>query len=450
MRPLHYRHQVLVLALGLGGLLGHGACDPTDSPVELPTEDPGGQPGTVDTYPLTKLSTCPEQLAQDAADRLAVAKHYQANGPWWARFGFPPMARLASIREATGLAGLGAFETALAHFDAEGFAFLAKVGELSPALQKRLQVAAAALPKAPLGERVVYVIRGLVDEGDALAAGEIPPAWLANPALEAQLAEIYTAGFQALGAAVAPAAKKTCADAAATVLATSGTAPGSLDCSSAGNAKDPQCQQIAEPPVQDGQTTGGLGWEDITGIAWKTTYNPSCVMQSVGLCLHKLGLLADETVTCKLWNDFGKAIGGQPVRDAAGAPILGADGKPRGGGAPRASIDAYMRDTHELCPTTATDATTQSACQEAMAAKGRGCDLIVYWRDHAEMVTGLGIETATPGKCTVTTHSWGQSATLTYEDGKANGHSGASRFGAGAALKEADAAVSLVSYCPCK
>jgi hypothetical protein len=450
MRPMTYRRHLLALALGLGAVLDTAACDPTETPVEIPIPDPGGDPGPVGTFPITKVSTCSQQQAEDASDRVAVAKHYQPTGPWWARFGFPPMARLASIREATGLPGLGAFEQALAHFDAEGFAFLAKVGELSPQLQKRLQVALAAMPTAPLGARVVYVIRGLVDEGDALAAGETPPAWLVNPGLEAQLAEIYTAGFQALGTAVAPVAKKTCAVATSTVLATAGTAPGSLDCSGAGNAKDPQCQQIAEPPVEDGQTTGGLGWEDITGIAWKTTYNPSCVMQSIGLCLHKLGLLADETVTCKLWNDFGKAVGGQPVRDAAGKPILDAKGHPKGGGAPRSGIDAYMRGTHDLCPTTATNSATQSACQEADAAKTRGCDLIIYWRDHAEMVTGMAIDPKKPGKCTVTTHSWGESATVIYEDGKANNHSGADRFGDGAALKEADAAVSLVSYCPCE
>ncbi|MEZ4267200.1 MAG: hypothetical protein R3F39_12550 [Myxococcota bacterium] len=449
MRPIRFHRYVLALTLGLGAVLHAGACDPAETPVDIPNPDPGGDPGPIGTFPVTKVSTCPEQVAEDGADRLAVAKHYQASGQWWARFGFPPMARLASIREATGLSGLGAFSGALAHFDAEGFAFLAKVGELSPQLQKRLQVALGALPKAPLSERVVYVIRGLVDEGDAMAGGEIPPAWLMNAGLEAQLAEIYTAGFQALGTAVAPAAKKSCASATSTVLATAGTAPGSLDCSGAGNAKDPQCLQIAEPPVQDGQTTGGIGWEDITGVAWKTTYNPSCVMQSIGLCLHKLGKLADETVTCKLWNDFGKAVGGQPVRDAAGKPILDAKGKPKGGGAPRASIDAYMRGTHDLCPTTATNSATQSACQEADAAKTRGCDLIIYWRDHAEMVTGIAIDANKSGKCTVTTHSWGQSATVTYEDGKANNHSGANRFGDGAALKEANAAVSLVSYCPC-
>lgn len=196
---------------------------------------------------------------------------------------------------------------------------------------------------------------------------------------------------------------------------------------------------VTDPPApkaDDTDTTKSKKWEEISGLCWDTTYNGACGTHAVGPMGKKLGLLKC-TVNCKEWNDLSQAIG-------AVAGTLGAK---------KGKISEWFQGKGYAC-SKAWDGLRESACEEAKAALDRGCALsICYFKDgkgHIEMVTGISVDAADSEKCTVTTLSWGQAATVTYDSGTYSGKSDGPRYRSATEAKsylEGSGTAQLNYYC---
>jgi len=171
-----------------------------------------------------------------------------------------------------------------------------------------------------------------------------------------------------------------------------------------------------KPAPDDNNTNAPIRWDSINTVAWKTTYNASCVGQAVGPCSVKLGILP-ANMTCKDWNDLSKAVGT----------------KAGGSGAVQSGISAYYNSKGYSC-TRAWSGPFESAVQEAKKALDRGCDVEISYRSsdgkqgHREMVTAIAVDANNSSKATVTTLSWGQQATVTVESGSYSGKSDGNRY----------------------
>lgn len=402
----------------------------------------GGCPGrTVPPRSPTSI-TCAEISAEQQAAISRIRAAYEADlAEYWSRSGFPPIARLADIRQALGLDPEAAFVGVLAYADAESLQLAFSRGALSPSLQERISLLHEAL-----GDRwesiLIALIREIVAESDK-ALGVSIPRGVTEPAA-ALLKEIYGLALTDLGPALYPRTGKACDPPEGTVLSDEAIEMCFLDCSDPGNKRDPICdvEDVVrdEPRPDDENTTTSTKWDDIsTPGLWDTTYNPSCVGQGLGQCMAKLGEFDDEC-TCEDWNEFGREVGTEPGE--SGATI--SDQK------------AYV-EGKGYCWTVATDGVyfplinpdPESACEEAKAAMDRGCDVLIIWRTHEEMVTDITINASNERRCTLGTSSWGDAATVDYESGEAFNKSDKSKYGDKSSVQEEGADVKLVYICPC-
>lgn len=385
--------------------------------------------------PVTTI-TCADAAARDQASRAATHDYYQADVVgYWARHGLPALARLADIRERYGLDPRAAFAETEAYLDGAQLSFMAEMGQLSPALEARFFAAGGAAPGAVMEDVVMTMIRDIVLDGDAATPAAPPNANPNNPSTPLLL-ELYPIAYPGLGAAFAPAASKECSQTAAPLLDNAGFLQCQLGCSPA-DAELPGCSGVQTTGVDagpdDNDTTKNVTtWDNVTGVLWHTTYNPSCVGQGLGQCLAKLGELPQQ-VTCEAWNDFGQSVGT----------------KAGGSGATPDDQNAYLEGLG-YCVSTAYDGLSESACEEAKAALNRrGCDVIFDWPDHQEMVTGIDIDANDDEKCIAHTSSWGSPATVQYASGKASYKSDKSRYPASAKAFQNDVPAGMRIICKC-
>jgi hypothetical protein len=154
--------------------------------------------------------------------------------------------------------------------------------------------------------------------------------------------------------------------------------------------------------------------EDVDGEAKYVSNgeaDPSCVGQSLGLCLARLGLIdslpEDDKEACEKWVELGDELDSGTF--------------PNGGASSDNNWHKYARGKGATV-STAWNGPIETACQEAEAELTRGCDVLLQYRgggfNHLEMVTGLTVDSAYPKKCTATTSSWGGIADTDVEYGK--------------------------------
>lgn len=189
----------------------------------------------------------------------------------------------------------------------------------------------------------------------------------------------------------------------------------------------------------DNNTSDNVDWDNITGVPFKTTHNGACATLATGACAEKLGIL-DSDVNGKEWEDLSEEIGATPGE--VGAPISG--------------INKYFEE-NGYGVSSAYDGLFESAVDEAKDALDRGCDVMIQYvsadgkSSHIEVVTGISVDSDDDEKGTISTLSWGQSATVTYDSGEYSGKSDGSRYkqsGEDKSYLQGTGTAKLIYYCP--
>ena len=338
-------------------------------------------------------------------DRAAVAQFYHSDPvSYWATFGVPALARLAVIRENVGADPYAPFQGFLQGFDTNRFLLALERNELPPPIS--LNVSNQLAAGMSVTNAFVRTLITLVKTNDATNCFEIVRTnCIATNSLAPVFSKVMTNWATSNNwSGWAPQTNKTLYS---TNQLTSNRGINWID--THGTHAFTQVLRPAVQPISDSNTTTRVKWEDITPESFtNTTYNGACASVAVGASLAKLGLIADST-SPQFWNDLSRLIGATPG-------TLGAHSTDIGG----------FYDTLGYGAAEAYDGPSESAVEEAKKALERGCDVAIYYysadntRGHMEFVTGIDINAADSSKATVSTLSWGENATVTY-NGSASG-----------------------------
>ena len=372
-----------------------------------------------------------QKIPQDPTDydfdRPFVAEFYQSDPQgYWALHGFPALSRLSNQLEDLAINPLGAFDGISSAFDEPSFLGALETGDLPQDFIGQVN-AFLDLGLSTL-EALLESIRLFVRELDSL-----------DPVEDAQrISEIHQTFATVFKVAFTPSEIETLAPEAQKEFSTDPPPNG-------GNSYDrhefdsfSRDLDTPTPGPDDNDTSTERKWTEITTVHWKTTYNASCVAQAVGPSAAKLGILK-EKMTCKDWNDLSRKLGAD-------------EGE---AGASQSDVAAWYRGHGYGC-SRAWDGLFESACEEAKKALDRGCDVVMRYRSpddtkgHQEMVTGITVDSSDDEKCTVTTLSWGQAATVTYDSGNYSDKSDGMRYrqeGEDKSYLERDGSAFLLYYC---
>ncbi len=381
---------------------------------DLPQPEPEANPNVV------------LDLTDYESGRPNVARHYLDDVlSYWAKSGFPALARLSRINESIGEDPFMNFTMVLSAFDEQAFLESLESKQLPAELTDVYNRYAAEMP---VREALIYTIRDLTSEMDQYRFRAKDPA--REEAVQALFLELLSNAFnRETLISFSPKEDKEYKNEIPPIL--------DQQCAS-GMDYFASLVETPEPPAEDdNDTSNPIPWGEVKTVNWKTTHNGACAALAVGACAAKLGLVPDS-VTCELWNDLSEDI-------CATAE----------GGAYSSKIAKYFDENGYEC-STAWDGWFESACEEAKAALDRGCDVnIVYvsadgTKAHREMVTGINVSDANDENCSVSTLSWGQGATVNYKGGKYSGKSDGRRYrqmGEPKSYLEGSGTARLIYYC---
>jgi hypothetical protein len=345
--------------------------------------------------------------------RASIAERYHHDPiEYWANFGVPALARLAAMRERVGLDPFAVFRGFLQGFDEMRFREALVRDDLPPPISVTLSNQLSA--GLALTNAFVKTMITLVKTNDTTNCFTVIST---NCFRTNTLAPVFSKVMTNWAttntwSAWEPAGSKS-------LYSTNQLTnhPGFNWIDTHGTHGFTQERRPARPPINT-NTTVKVKWEDITSESFtNTTYNGACASVAVGASLAKLGLIPDDT-SAQFWNELSRLIGATPGTLGAYATDVAAFYKTLGYGA----ANAY-------------DGPSESAVEEAKKALERGCDLAIsyYSADgtlgHAEFVLGIEIDPNDSTKGTISTLSWGQHATVTYDgsisggtyDGKSDG-----------------------------
>jgi hypothetical protein len=301
---------------------------------------------------------------------------------YWAVNGLPALARTADLREQGGVADANAvFGQVLRSFEESKLVAGCELERIHPLICNSY-FESGDLPHA---------IRVWVARGDADRFSRQGPGFVSEQTTRG-LTELVTIAFDRDGLlALAPAAAKT-----TEILPPVG---------------DIGCARPEDPAV-----AGGLTWADVATSTELAGSQPDgmCVTKAVGVCTQRLGMRG-ATVTPEAWQELSNDLEALPT-----------------GGAHSASMKKYF-EGNGYAFSEAWSGPSESASTEAMNALARGCDVFLWYEGtttaHVEVVTGITQDAATPSDSTVTTNSWGQTATTTVQGGDYSGKSDIGRYG---------------------
>jgi hypothetical protein len=210
---------------------------------------------------------------------------------------------------------------------------------------------------------------------------------------------------------------------------------------------DALCLAGSDPLSTPAGAGGGaleVRWREIEDASvWASEHNAACAAVAVGTCASELGLAGfGPAATCEQWDSLSEALGASPGGSGGSASDIGAFFGGRG-----------------YCQHVAYDGPLESACEEAAAALGRGCNVFLVYTGaggrHMEHVDGVAVDATPDTRCTARTLSWGRSSTTTYEGrgaftigGKFSGKADGARYGAESYLAGEGEGL-FVYYCPC-
>ncbi|MEM7105176.1 MAG: hypothetical protein AAF502_18710 [Bacteroidota bacterium] len=378
--------------------------------------------------PVDNNRVFPQDPTDYLADRGSIYDFYKSNPQaYFGQFGVPPLARLGRLNESLGGNPFSAFKMMQAFYNDEAFIQAVEQGFIHPEFA---QVYIENLNSNPFAAIVlafltytdqmdVYLNEGLTEDPNVLLIYQI-------------FTEVVTYAFDpAMFDALAPIPEKEYV----TPLPENGIdALGFC-------GMDSFTEVLCQNPVNnedDNDTSTDIDWDDVSSIPWKTTYNGACATLATGACAAKLGIL-DDDVNCSEWNDLSEDIGATPGK--IGAPISGIN-------------DYFEGEGYGVSE--AWDGWSESAVEEAEAALGRGCDVMLYYESadgtaaHIEVVTDIDVDGSDDTKGTITTLSWGRSATTTYDSGSYSDKSDGNRYrqaGENKSYLEGTGKAKLIYYC---
>jgi hypothetical protein len=338
----------------------------------------------------------PRDPTDYAADRSAVAAFYAFNpGPYWVNFGIPALARLADVRSGFGLDPWATFDGLQPAFDPNRFFAAFEQRQFPPDFANRIQ---RRLDQgAPGWLALAGTYRELIGELDAARA--------AGPAGDPRVQEIRQMLGMTFPQCFAPEPLQLLAPPPSKDLG-SNPLPKRLNWLNIHGSDAFTAVPITTPPLPDDtNSTTRVAWTNITGLTWTTTYSAACLAVSVGSSASKLGILKPD-VDCAEYNELSRKLGAKPGQ-------LGGF---------HSDAAKFYADNGYSC-STAWTGISETASAEAKKALDRGCDVSLHYtsadgtKAHEEMVTGMTLNA--DGTATVTTLSWGQSATVTVTDPRA-------------------------------
>ncbi len=382
------------------------------------------------------LVGCGESNDYKVDDAAATAKiqEFYLRDPmtYWSQYGVPALVRSAGSVSEAGLDELAPFASLEPRFEADRFMMLVQDGALPADVVSDAMAIAGPAPSPWVVHLAMYVV--LVDRLDL---ARLEGGYASTGATEALsiLDQVFRAGFsEGSLAAIAPGGIK---------MNAREIAPPRTVCSPGADAFSDDAAAstaAADAGADDNNTTYTFPWREImSGSMWKTSYNGACATVAVGACASKLGIAGFEPrVSCATWNDVS-----DEVRDTSS----------KSGG----TIGGVTRffENRGYCGKWARDGLGESACEEAAAALGRGCNVDLVYRDsgggagHIENVDLVTVDATNSSACIVHTLSWGMSAMVNVESGRFKGKSDAGRYGAGSYLGKAGPAQFLY-FCPCE
>ena len=340
----------------------------------------------------------PLDLTDYNRDRPAVAAFYHRDPvAYWATFGIPALARLSIMRQNLGLDPWISFEGFLQAFDTNKFLTSLKKDEIPPPL--RTLVTNELAQGASLTNAFLKSLVALVSSGDSTNCLE---AFRTNCLMTNSYVPVFTkvmtnAMSTNKWGGWAPLTNKTLFH----QDQLTNYAPNWID--QHGSDSYARNTRPVASTNDDSNTTFHINWDAITtSSTWNTTYDAACAAVAVGASLAKLGAISTNT-TCQFWNDLSRLLGATP-----------------------GTLGAFASDISDFYGTLgygcnqAYDGPFESAAAEAKKALERGCDVQIYYysldgsRGHTEIVTGITIDPNNSSNATISTLSWGSSATVTY------------------------------------
>lgn len=354
-----------------------------------PSPSPSPSPST-----SPSASGVPREWSADASNeaRARMASAYSADVPgYWASHGLPALARTADMREHDGVADPNAvFALVMRSFDAQRLLEACELRKVHPLI--------CDLSQSPDG--LPGAIRVWVARGDAERFSREGPGRISEETTRG-LRELVETSFDRDG------------------LVALGPAPSKI-------AEElPPIEEVVcvPPPGGSGSSDAGSGltWAAVSSSTELAGGQPDgmCMTKATGLCTQRLGL-RDATVTPEAWQELSRQLNASPT-----------------GGAKMSAMRKYFED-NGYAFSDAWNGPSESACEEAMRALSRGCDVFLWYdagdTKHIEVVEGMSMSTDTPRDCVATTNSWGQSATTkvswsTYsEKSDLDRYGGADRF----------------------
>jgi uncharacterized repeat protein (TIGR01451 family) len=346
------------------------------------------------------------------ADRL-VMREYYTNDPdgYWVTNGIPALARLADMKEDLGDDPMPAFEGMQAGYSEIIFTNALQLGLLPPDFAQLVN-ARLAEGETPW-QALVSSLRTNVLELDEIIAdnGTNDPG---VGQIYQTLSTVFHDAFNSSALqALAPAAQKFYH------FPPQFTAPDFIDFF--GSDAFSLLLPAPQSSPNDNNTNVLSTWDEVRTAPRGTSYNASCVAHAVGPSAAKLGIIGND-VSAKVWNDLSKDLG------ATKGAIKGS--APHSGIASWYSSKGYSRTRAWNGPL---GLSTESGLEEAKAALGRGCDVLVCYtkgnQSHMEMVTEIDILAGSDGyKGTVKTISWGLSAQFDFNNGSFSNKSDGARY----------------------
>lgn len=348
---------------------------------------------------------CPPELVQFDydGDRMAIEAFYRQNlYAYWANYGFPALSNLAQMRSNLGETGVQTtFDDAATAFSPEMFFNALESGQLPPSVVQDYFA-------MPTSNPWFAVLKSIRRYGEQIynAASQGNPASAHQARDELQRLTMLSFDAERL--------------LALSVIGNKGfdVPPPPMVNVRLCCGKNHLSGFVQQPPAGGAIDNTRIKWTDIF-TPWKTRYNGSCAAVASGACAHKLGLLKSDVDSTE-WSDLSKGIGASKGA-AGGAPVIG-----------NPSIESWFSGKG-YGRTSARDKAGESASQEAKKALGKGCDVMLWYKNgdksgHIEVVTAIDIDANDSKKSTVKTLSWGQSATTTFKSNKFSGKSDGSRY----------------------
>lgn len=349
---------------------------------------------------------CPPELVQFDydGDRMAIEAFYRQNlYAYWANYGFPALSNLAQMRANLGETGVQtAFDGAGTAFSPEMFFNALESGQLPPPVVQDYY----ALPASNPWFAVLKSIRRYGEQiYNAAAEGNPASAHLARDELQRLTMLCFDPEKLLALSVVGGKVFEEPSSAMVNVRVCCG--------------KNHLAGLLLEAPAPRPIDTTRIKWTDIV-FPFQTEHNRNCATLATGACAHKLGLLKED-VDSSGWSDLSKGIA--PPAGHGGVSGIKAWFEGKG----------YGMSTARYGVIDAADGVTETASQEAKRALDDGCDVMIWYKNgdragHIEVVTAIEVDPNDAEKSTVSTLSWGRSATVTFRDGKFSNKSDGRRY----------------------